>query len=164
MIKHWLHCLKTLLGTQLRTFFGLSAGAPFGHLDFGQPAVKKTIDWIFSGDVTFGQSELKCFQWRLTKTPFCQSGSNVFWPDGWFLAQSYWNDIQRITCLRDLWNQMRNLVILPRKNKEMLITCLILVQCDQIGQFLKAFGFKFSYKYSPNVLWLLGPFTKMSHF
>ena len=27
----------------------------------------------FSGDVTFGQSKLKCFQWRLTKTPFCQS-------------------------------------------------------------------------------------------
>ena len=27
----------------------------------------------FSGDVTFGQSELKCFQWRLTETPFCQS-------------------------------------------------------------------------------------------
>ena len=30
--------------------------------------MKTTIDQIFSGDLTFGQSELKRFQWRLKES------------------------------------------------------------------------------------------------
>ena len=33
-------------------------------------------------------------------------------------------------------------------------------QCDQIGQFLKVLGNKFSYKSSPIIWWLLGAFRK----
>ena len=54
------------------------------------------------------------------------------------------------------WNQVCNGVWLP--------WMLSLVQCDQIGQVLKVRGDKFSYKSSPNIWWLLGPFWKTSLF
>ena len=34
----------------------------------GQSTMKTMIDQIFSGDLAFGRSELKCFQWRLIES------------------------------------------------------------------------------------------------
>ena len=54
------------------------ASAPFGHFTFGQSAMKTMIDQIFSGDLAFGRSELKCFQWRLTESPSANPKFGLF--------------------------------------------------------------------------------------
>ena len=78
MIKHWLHCLKTIWEPSWELFWSINWSSKWPI--WLRSTHTQKHDWPnFSGHVTFGQSKLKCFWWRLTKTPFCQSAIQSIW-------------------------------------------------------------------------------------